>query len=92
MAETALRKRREMAGSVRLEPMSTEMVEMQMLAASCLILPLVLMARTAAAAQSLLASSWAPRGTRCPAYLSQQRSENNWKGMRVVGSGSEVQD
>jgi len=92
MAETTSRMRKAMAGSVRLEPMLTVMVEMQTSAASCLISPLVSMATTAAAAHFLPASSWAPQGRQCPAYLSQQWSENSWMGTRVVGFGSEVQD
>lgn len=57
MAETTLRMQRAMVGSVHLEPMSTEMVEMQTLAALCLISPPVSMAATAVAARFLPASS-----------------------------------
>lgn len=50
-----------MASSVRLGPKSRGMVEMQTLAASCLISPLVSMAGTDVEAHFLRASSWAPR-------------------------------
>lgn len=91
MAATTLRMQMETAGSGRLELTSTEMAGMQTLEASCPRSPLVSMARTAAAAHSPPASSWARRGRRYPAYLSQQWSESSWMGTRVVVFGdSEV--
>lgn len=57
MAGTTLRMRRATVGSVHLGPMSTKMVEMQTLAALCLISPPVSMAATVVAARFLPASS-----------------------------------
>lgn len=92
MAVTTLRTQTETAGLGRLGLMSTETVEMQTLGASCQRSPLVSMATTVAAAHSLLAASWARRGRRYQAYLSQQRNESSWMCTRVVGIGNVVQD